>query len=95
MSQKKAIATETIASSVSSIYLCMYNKRRFRKHDQATTRFFFMYCSILPVIVPVMLNLTALSSLAGSKAVFEEISIFAADVRKGAPTALELAEQVI
>lgn len=33
-------------------------------------------------------------SLTGSKAVFEKVSIYAADTRTSAPTASELAEQV-
>lgn len=50
----------------------------------------------VPVLVnvPILLGRTIPLSLTGSKAVFEKVSIYAADARTGATTASELAEQV-
>ena len=39
-------------------------------------------------------NLLTPFSLTGSKAAFEKVFVYSADIRKGAPTASELAEQV-
>lgn len=48
----------------------------------------------MPVLALVVLYLIMPLSLTGSKAVFGNISIYAADTQIGASTASELAEQV-